>query len=66
MAFCVHDHLKTDIPSPGVLGSLPLNSGQENALTELTDIFALQILKSFMTEKYYTSKLVVFILCQCQ
>lgn len=66
MAFCVRDDLKTDVPSPGVPGSLSLNSGQENTLTELADIFALQILKSFMTEKYYTSKPVVFILCPCQ
>lgn len=41
MAACVRGHLKTDIPSPGVPGSLSVHSGQENTLTELTDIFAL-------------------------
>lgn len=41
MTFCIHVYLKTAVPSPGVPGSLSLNSGQENFPTELTDIFAL-------------------------
>lgn len=41
VVFCVCDRLKTGIPSPEVPGSLSLNSGQENTLTELNDIFAL-------------------------
>lgn len=40
MAFCVRDLLETDIASPGAPCSLSLNSGQENAPTEFTDIFA--------------------------
>lgn len=40
MAFCVRDLLETDIPSPGAPCSLSLNSRQENAPTEFTDIFA--------------------------
>lgn len=41
MAFCVLDHLKTEIPSPGVSDSLSLNYGHENTLTGLTDMSAL-------------------------